>query len=521
VSPQQLQQQYQQKQRDLEQQYRMQTQPRQQVPPTTGARPEIPANTTEPSRPPLPKASVSSRETVAPLHAVSVAPDQRKMELSPSATLITRPGHSGFTAVSKESARSSIVVEQHADRQGHTSVSAYRQVTSTDGRTTTRLYADGRRTVDAPNFHSTGQLDGPQFVRFKSGLRAAYLPNGRALYTEKFAKVHTAAAGGNRQTLPVVQRTIYATRVGGRFTELPVPINRFYTIAPVGGNDTFVYRPRVFSPDFYPVLYVPLAAAIVVGTQRYSDPIDYLADRQVADAVADQGVAPIDDPVSDPDAGAAPEEAVATAEAPPPPPPPELIPDAAGAGASDAADTGDIREKADALQAQVAKRAIVDATPAADIPAAVVAAGNEPTIELLPVPPDVRDEIHKQVRLSVAQHANERPLSLTDVMQSGYARIYIFQVAVPLDTASVVTGDGCALGSGDLIAFAAPGGSPQHPTAQMKVIATRPGHCLMQDMIDVSVSDLQEMLNTFNQRLEANMRRLQTCMASRDGCVRS
>ncbi len=512
VPPQQLQQQYQQKQRELEQQYRLQTQQRQPAPPTTGARPEIRANTAEPGHPPLSKAPASARETILPQHASTAPADQRRVQLSPSATLITRPGSGGFTAVSKESAHSSIVVEQHAGPQGHAQVSAYREVTSTDGRTTTRLYADGRRSVDAPNFHSTGQLDGPQFVRYKNGLRAAYLPNGRPLYAEKFAKIHAPGAGGGRQTVPVVQRTIYAARVGGRFTNLPTPINQFYTITPVGGNDTFVYRPRAFGADFYPLLYVPLAAAIVVGTQRYSDPIDYLADRQVADAAADEGVAPIDEPAPDPDAGTAPEDAAATSEAPPPPP--ELSADAAGAGASDVADTGKIREQADALQAQVAKRAIDGVTPAADVPP-------EPNIELLPVPPDVRDEMHKQVRLSVAQHANERPLSLTDVMQSGYARIYIFQVAAPLDTASVVTGDGCALGSGDLIAFAAPGGSPQHPTAQMKVIATRPGHCLMQDMIDVSVSDLQEMLNTFNQRLEGNMRRLQTCMAARDGCVRS
>ena len=192
-----------------------------------------------------------------------------------------------------------------------------------------------------------------------------------------------------------------------------------------------------------------------------------------------------------------------------------------------------VRKRAETLRKQAAEKAAA-ADPAAP---ATPAESNQPAVTLqqvslrtdvddskinvLPVPEDVRAQIHKQVRLSIAQHANEHPLALTEVMHSGYSRIFLFQVAAPLDTASVVTGDACALGSGDLIAFATEADNAAHPSAQMKVVAARPGHCLMQDTISVSVSDLQDMLNTFNERLEGNMRKLQSCLAAKDGCVRT
>jgi hypothetical protein len=182
------------------------------------------------------------------------------------------------------------------------------------------------------------------------------------------------------------------------------------------------------------------------------------------------------------------------------------------------------------LRAQVTARANSDQPPADAMdskslenirPAALVTSVDAPASGSLTVPEDVRQQIHKEVRLSIAQHAHSQPLALGDIVNSGYARIYIFQVAGALDTASVVTGDGCALGSGDLISFAALGDSQQHPTAQMKVVATRAGHCLIDDTIEISVSDLQDMLNAFNERLEGNIQKLHSCVAAKDGCVRT
>jgi hypothetical protein len=162
-----------------------------------------------------------------------------------------------------------------------------------------------------------------------------------------------------------------------------------------------------------------------------------------------------------------------------------------------------------------------DQSPPAVIPAAAVSTGAPPAGTALAVPEDVRSQIHQEVRLSLAEHANDHPLTLIDVMQSGYSRIYLFQVAGAIDTTSVITGDGCALGSGDLLAFSSLGEAQQNPKAQMKVVTAAAGHCLGRDVVEVSIGDLQDMLNTFNQRLEENIRKLNTCVASKDGCVRS
>jgi hypothetical protein len=231
-------------------------------------------------------------------------------------------------------------------------------------------------------------------------------------------------------------------------------------------------------------------------------------------AAADMPPGP-DQPSGAPDAAGVP---------PPPPPPRELL-----AADTDAADLDTLKQKAGELQAQAAARVRTDSaiagTPdgqtAAVASAAPLPTDVAPPADNLAVPEDVRTQIHKQVRLSLAQHAHEHPLNLIDIIQSGYSRIYLFQVAGAIDTVSVITGDGCALDSGDLIAFTSLGDSQQRPTAQMKVVAARPGHCLSHDRVEVSVGDLQDMLNTFNQRLEENMRKLHACAATKDGCLRT
>ncbi len=510
-------------------------------------------------------------------------PDQRgssapieghRVELSPTATLVANAGRPGYTAVNRLSAHASVVVEQHGDVRAQGHINAYRQTTSLDGRTTTRLYTDGRRTVDAATFHSSGFVSGPQFVNYHNGLHAAYLPNGRPLYAESFVKTGASAGGG---APAIVQRTIYATTVSGQVRELAVPIRRFYTVTQFRGYNTFVYRPLLYGAAVFAVLYAPLAFPIAVGPQclvcpdpgavfavppeRYTDPIDLLGDMQVADAVADQGVPPIDESSPDqsgamPGDGAMPAGAGAPdasdqpmnpqdAPPPPPPPPPQLLPaqplpppppappelTAAGTGSgADATALEQLKRQAGELQAQALAHA--DLTPAAAnagddqsaasvIPVAAVSAVEPQGGSALAVPEDVRAQIHKEVRLSVAQHANDHPLTLIDIMQSGYSRIYLFQVASEIDTTSVVTGDGCALGSGDVLAFSSLDDAQQRPTAQMKVVAARPDHCLSHDTVEVSIGDLQDMLNTFNQRLEQNMHKLQSCVAAKDGCVRS
>lgn len=204
----------------------------------------------------------------------------------------------------------------------------------------------------------------------------------------------------------------------------------------------------------------------------------------------------------------------------------------AGAQSTDAAGLSTLRSQAANLQSQVTQRAEQDAehpeavakddTSLATLhPAALVITSAAPAdgdASPMSIPEDVREEMRKQVRLAIAQHANGHALTLSDVAHSGYAPIFLFQASSALDTVSAITGDRCELGSGDILGFGNQGYDEHQPTAQMKVVAARPGHCLTGDTVDVSPSDLQEMLNTFNERLESNMRKLGSCIAAKDGC---
>ena len=452
--------------------------------------------------------------------------------------MVAKPNHSGFTATKAEARGGSIVVEQRVNPRGQTQVNAYRQTVSADGRATTRVYTDGRQSVETASFHSTGQVSGPQFVHYRSGLRAAYGPGGRPLYADTYVRGPSRAgsAGGQR----MVQRTIYSTTVGGRVQELPVPIRRYYTVNRVAGYDTFVYQSRPYPPLVYALFYAPLAFPIVVGPRcfvcptagvvfevppsRYSDPVELLGDMQIAGAVNDQGLVPVADPTEGPGPPAVISE---DAAAPPPPPAPSELRAVTADG--DSSDLRALKTQADELQSQAAERtkgdapapSTEDAQKSALIRTAAVVTNEPANPDSLAVPEGVREQIHKQVRLSLAQQAQEHPLTIIDIMQSGYSRIYLFQVAAAIDTASVVSGDGCTLGSGDLLAFTSLADAQQRPTAQMRVVTARPGHCLSQDTVEISVGDLQEMLNTFNQRLEENIRKLHACAAAKNGCVRT
>jgi hypothetical protein len=270
--------------------------------------------------------------------------------------------------------------------------------------------------------------------------------------------------------------------------------------------------------------------------------MDVLGDDQIADAVGDDGVAP--EAAADTPAAPAPDQAAtpnAPAPEPPPPAPPELMQSApaaqsAGQGSAPPADAQDdlstLKTQADGLRAEVTARAEKDAQQpdaaasndgslATLHPVALVTMDPAASADPTPIPEDVRGEVRKQVRLSVAQHATNHALTISDVGHSEYARIYLFQVANSLDTVSAIAGDRCELGSGDLLSFADPGYEQTNATLQMKVVIARSGHCLLQDTVEISQADLQEMLNMFNERLENNMRRLGNCAASKEGCLQS
>ena len=137
------------------------------------------------------------------------------------------------------------------------------------------------------------------------------------------------------------------------------------------------------------------------------------------------------------------------------------------------------------------------------------AGSNKPT----QIPEDARLQIRKQVRLSVAMQRNGRPLVLDDVLTSGFASIYLFQTAQPLNAPSAATASECFLYTGDLIGFARLPGS-NSSTAEMRVVASGANSCRPGEVVQVPLTDLQEMLNGFSERVGDNMQRVTACSAT-------
>jgi hypothetical protein len=142
--------------------------------------------------------------------------------------------------------------------------------------------------------------------------------------------------------------------------------------------------------------------------------------------------------------------------------------------------------------------------------------------ELAPVqvPDEVRMQVRAQVRLSIAQLQNQHPALLSDVLKSGYAKIYLFQAAAPLNVQDAATGEECFINTGDLLGFAQlPAG--ESPVALMKVVTSGAQSCQPKQLLNVPVTDLQDMMNAFSERVEDNLKRVNACLATPGSCIRA
>lgn len=460
--------------------------------------------------------------------------------INASTVMYSTPGRSGYRAEKSISPRATVVVTQQAgSRSGKPVIQAYRQTLSSDGRVTTRVYSDGTRTVQGPGFTSRGVTGSTQLVHYSNGLHAAYTSGGRAIYSEAF--VPHGGVPGNQ----LIQRTVYATTVRGVFIPLPHPIYHYYSLVAVGGFATYVYEPVVYAPAFFVPLYAPFGAAVIVGPAcvlcpvttvvfaqpvvQYADPMVLLGDQQIADAAA--GAAPEDqaqppppetgDPQTDSGQVIAPDGDVAPAPAPvvqsEPAPPPALLQDDTAPSTSAAPQVlASLNSQAQQVTGEISAHVknAVAITEDNEVPPAAASADTaaEPESVLpLNISEDIRQQIHKQVRLSVAQHANHHEQSLASILSSDYSHIYLFQVDEPLQVSDVTSGAGCTLGEGELLRV----DDAQDPQAvSVRVIASRAGHCSVGDAVQVSAGALQDMLNTFNLRIECNMRKMRRAMTT-------
>jgi hypothetical protein len=454
---------------------------------TTGQTPAIAATTRASAAPAGPlNAHSTGAATKAPVAAVP-----KPIQLIASTKAIVRPGSSVMTVKRTSSNGTEVVVNRQVSHGKSLVTNAYVSKREANG-DRSRTYLDGHKIVYAKNGDIVRTSSNRITVTTqRTGLRQAALPDGRPIYRERIEHAVNGAT-----TREVVIRTDYARVVIGRPEFYSAPVIRRYDVVTYYGYPVLAYQPVVFAPPFFglflvgfpqPVFVTPACifcpAPVVVWqqpVQSYSDPVDLIADLQITSAVQD-----------------------GMAEAPPP---------AAldSAPPQDDPQVADLRAQVSAIQQQVD----AETESNSDLRNQVaelqkIAAAPPPTA--FNVPETVRQQIHKQVRDNIKLHQEKRALTWPDIVASGDAPNYIFQVSDMLD-ATDNSGDECPLTTGDLLKLEA-GTAADKEVLTMHVVTSKSGSCAAGAVISVGIHDAQGMLNDFNQRQEANMQKLQPQIA--------
>jgi hypothetical protein len=432
--------------------------------------------------------------------------------LNATTSLVPQAGRVGFDINHRNPDGSQLVVSQRRLPDGTPQLVGYKQIQEPSSGTITRIYSDGYRVTRGREFDSRAVYGGPTYINYRTGLRAAILPNGKPLYREGFAVRRGPDGRENR----VIERIEYAQIVRGSPVFISRPIVRVYDVVPVYGAPVYLYRPSYFEPVFYSPFWAPFAVPVAVTrtciicpaplvafampVTSYADPIALMGDLQISTAFENGAAYP-------PARGKSPDR--------------------------DARALAEMRSQISDLQQQIGANAQASELLKAQYSDQGAQSGNRAVSmdnrrstdavgDVVPVPvsEDVRQQIRKQVRLNIAQHQNGHPLLLSDVIASGYAKIYIFQAAGLIDVTDIETGGVCFLSSGDLTGFAKiPSGNS--PMAEMKIISSGANSCRPKQVVQVRLSDLQGMLNGFSERVEENMKRVSSCASAPGGCARA
>ncbi|WP_325541779.1 hypothetical protein [Ramlibacter sp.] len=444
--------------------------------------------TAAPPAPAQPAAAASQRQ-----------PPGRALALNGNTTLTPRGARGGFAANQQNPDGSRTVMVNRTTPTGAPLVSGFRQTEDRRNATVSRLYSQGYRVTQAPDYSARRIGAGASFFNYTNGLRAATFANGQPFYREKYG---TQRLGG--APVRIIERTVYADYFRGAPYFYRAPVVRTYYEEPVYGIPVYVWRPRLFERVFYSIFWRPLAVPVVIApacvycpgrvvsfaspVESYADPIDLMGDLQISSAFA-EGAVPV------------------PADAP------EM--------ASLRGELGEVQQQVqqgladNTVRSQLAAQG---ADPDAIKAAAVNTSQAIDAMTPVQVPEEVRQEIRQQVRLAIAQHENGHMPTVADIANSGYMRIYLFQASAPLTVRDADTGDECLLNSGDLIRLAAPPNGTG--VARTVVVTSRVGSCVPKQQVEVPLPDLQDMLNGFYLRVEDNMKRVQAC-TRRPDCLRT
>jgi hypothetical protein len=446
-------------------------------------RPQNAAGTSNVLGQPTDVASASTRSSV-------LAPT-KSIPLSANTKAFVRPGSSVVTVRHTEANGSQVVLNRRFVGGKPIVASAYLSHREPNG-DRTKTFLDGHKIVYAKN-GDVARIS-PNHVTVttqKAGLRQAVFADGRPVFRERIE--HRTNGTESRE---VVVRTEYARVAVGRPVFYPEPLIRHYDVVSYYGFPVLAYEPTVFSPVFLGPFLVGFAQPVVVTASclfcpapvvawqqpvsAYSDPVDLVADLQITSAVQD-----------------------GMADAPP-------------SGAFDTSPSqddpqlADLRAQVSAMQQQVDAASQSNAELRDQVAELQQSSASTPAAAFR-VPEDVRQQIHKQVRDNIKLHQQKRALNWPDIVASGEAPNYIFQVSDMLD-ATDNTSEECALTAGDLLKLDS-GAAPDKEVLSMRVVTSKSGNCSAGSLVSVSIHDAQGMLNDFNQRQEANMKKLQPQIA--------
>jgi hypothetical protein len=413
---------------------------------------------------------------------------------------VRRPDQRGVTVTRNFGNDRRLVVSSQLTANGRRQLVAYSVKKDPAAGTQTRIYGDGRRVVIGRDFVTRSGPRQLTVTTRRDGLREVLLPNGRSVYRDRFALRDWR---GLRQR--VIIRTVAITIVGGAAVALARPLEQVFLPVPYNGVTIYPYVPAEFPADFYDPFLVAFSTPLAVGPDcafcpppvldfdtpvgAYADPLDLIADMVLAEAVED-GAAEASlagpDTAPDPDVAAVAGE-VATLQ--------QEIQTAEQSNDQLRSELSDQQAQIDALKQSAA------------------APGPASAKQKLHVPQDVREQVRAQVKEDILLHQQQKPLALNDIIASAEAQKYVFQIADLIDATDAETGEACALTVGDLITFdQVP--APGEAAAKARVVAGKAEGCAPGTLVTVSLGDLQDMLNAFNEHVEDGMKKVHDKVAA-------
>lgn len=117
---------------------------------------------------------------------------------------------------------------------------------------------------------------------------------------------------------------------------------------------------------------------------------------------------------------------------------------------------------------------------------------------------DYKEQIRRQVDQTATAYQNDSVVALDQVLQDS---AYIFAVDTEL-TVLDRNNNACALSGGDLLrVYQRP--TTQDVSASMIVVTSKGASCPAGTIVEVSIADLQEMLNTFNEKVDDGLKQAQ------------